>query len=552
MPSPLLAVFNSFGGCSNNLDFSTKKWYSETCTEIRILIDNPGVVNKAKLMKNRNLSNNIAFFPLLFVFFIGLFTFPVYAGTDLRLSSGMKITRVSKPPAPDIFAAAAADMDYPAAALFPQPPLAGFSPLVAITASNKRLWDDFDFEHRLEAGYSGTPLIGSASQNYIIGIFDSGAVVDLIAGASADTLGVVGGYLTINSIPIGGVGGSVDALVSQPIALFAAGLGAVDPNGTLDVTQVKGHSNASIVVAPEISCSNNEEVTGVIGTPFLSFYTTVIRNDQNRTLQRDGKVYSSPDVQLLSSSSPSIPSYPHKIAMEISSLGLVTTAAYYPDFFDLETPMIPTMLGTPLSIPWGGAFFTTIYVVEGEPGPTNPLQPMRVMVDTGAQSSIITPAMAAMLSLPVTPDYAVDVCGVGGLTTDIPVYLIDYVKINALGGAMEFSNAPFVMLDLGSPDGLPLDGVLGMNFFWNRNIVFQPSIAGSSFFQVSDPVAYGNPDLNFDRRMDLADFAIFAAAWMSQAPDESYNPLCDLYLDSRVDEKDFEAFLAHWLAGTAP
>ncbi len=472
----------------------------------------------------------------------------VEANADLRMSSNMKITRISRPHSQEVYAAASTETEYQAAALYPEPPLAGFSPLVAITTSNKRNWADMDYEHDLESIYSGSPLIGSASQNYIIGIYDSGAVVDLIAGSSADTLGIVGPYLTDSVFPIGGVSGTVDALLSQPIGIFASGLGAIDPNGTLDLTKVKGHSNVSAVIAPEISCNNGEAVTGVVGTPFLSFYTAVIRNDLSQNVQKNNQFYSSPEVQILSPTSPLIPTYTKKVAMEFGGLTLSTSATFYPDFEDLETPMFPTMLGMPLSIPFGGAFFATIYVTEGTPGPTNPLQPMRVLVDTGAQSSIMTPAMAAQLSLPLEPDFVVDICGVGGLSTNIPVYKIDYIKINALGGAMEFSNAPFVIVDIGSPDGQPIDGVLGMNFFWNRNIIFQPSLTGSSFLQVSDPVAFGNADFDFSGRVDLADFAIFAAAWMSQSPDPAYNPVCDIYIDSNIDFNDFEAFLMRWLA----
>ena len=115
--------------------------------------------------------------------------------------------------------------------------------------------------------------------------------------------------------------------------------------------------------------------------------------------------------------------------------------------------------------------------------------------------------------------------------------------------AMEFSNAPFVMLDLSLGDGQRLDGVLGMNFFWNRNVVFQPNLQGSSFFQVSDPVIFGNADFNHDGTVDLADFAIFAAAWKSQSSDPTFTPACDMYIDGQIDEKDFEAFLPHWLMG---
>lgn len=503
-------------------------------------------------MNNKNFLNHTALVVTV-AMVIGLPALSAQADTHLRLSHGMKITRITKSQPQEFLAAPASAPETPAQAqapaLYPQPPLAGFSPLVAITASNKRSTEEFDSEHRLEPVFAGSPLTASASENFIIGIFDSGAMVDLVAGNSADILGVTGPYLTDNTMPIGGVSGQIDAFISQPIGLFAAGLDAIDPDGTLDLTKVKGHSNTAILASPDISCDTGESITGVIGTPFVSFYTTVIENDNPKTVFHNGQFHTSPNVQILQPYSASIPQYPRSIAMELNSPAI--TASYF-QLFDVDTWQTtvesPTLLSLfAMSIPTGGVFMTTLYVVEGEPSLTNPPQPMRVMVDTGAQTSIITPGMAAKLSLPLVPDYTIDVCGIGGTTTDVPVYLIDYVKINALGGAMEFSNAPFVMMDLSLGDGQPLDGVLGMNFFWNRNIIFQPDLLGSSFLKVSDPVLYGSADFNHDNQVNLADFAIFAAAWLSESPQDAYNPLCDLYLDGQIDQKDFEAFLMHWL-----
>jgi len=181
--------------------------------------------------------------------------------------------------------------------------------------------------------------------------------------------------------------------------------------------------------------------------------------------------------------------------------------------------------------PTGGAFFATLRATMG--APTNPLTAMRVMVDTGAQASILNPAMAAELSLPREPDFTIDACGVGGLAENIPGYYIDYVRINAFGGALEFSRAPFVVLDLTSPEGGPLDGVLGMNFFWNRNVIFEPSLTGSSFFDVSDPipVAFGDSDVDF--HVDAADASFFFAC-MTGPASTGVSPECD-HLDADFD-----------------
>jgi hypothetical protein len=439
-----------------------------------------------------------------------------------------------------------APLEATAALPYPVPPLAGFSPLIAITTSNKHVNNDDTYEHELEYSYDGSPLNSPVEDNFIIGVFDSGAEVDLVAGDSADTLGLTGSWLTNSSYPVGGVGGSISATISEPLGIFAAGLGAIGTSGQLDPNHLVGHSNVSVLVAPEISCeSTGESITGVMGTPFSSFYTTIIRNDYIHAINIDGQDISSPDIEILEQDDPSIPEYSHKISMELSSPAV--TASYYPeDIFGLTSPTL--LSAVPGYLPTGGKFITTLYVLEGEPGPLNVVQPMRVMVDTGAQSSIMTPSMAANLSLPLEGDFSVDVCGVGGLVTDVPGYYVDYVKINALGGALEFSNAPFVVLDLVIPDisGAPLDGVLGMNFFWNRNIVYAPDLVSGGFLHVSDPIPFGNADFNFDGDVNLIDFSMLASAWLSQSPEPGYLLVCDLYLDSKIDMKDFQVFASHW------
>ena len=457
--------------------------------------------------------------------------------TSIRMGPGGTIVAVhARPTAPQAIAGAAPS--YP----FPRPRLTGFSPLIAITTSDAHSHIDIDYEHNLESGYLCDPrhlpspaqcgsLDPPADRNFVVGVLDSGSVVDLAAGTGASTLGLRGTYLTSNVIPIGGVGGEVNALVTQPIGIYAAGLSAVDSGGTLDLNAVVGHSNVAALVAPPIDCGAGEVVTAFVGTPFLSFYNTVIRVDTPRRVTLGSQTFIAPDVRIQSLLDP-IPEYPRAFAMEIGGISPVTTSSYFPDVEDLVTPVVPTQLSlSALSFPTGGAFFATVRATMG--WPTNLLTSMRMMVDTGAQSSIISPAMAADLNLPRNPDFTIDACGVGGLVQGIPGYYIDYVRINAFGGMLEFSRAPFVVLDLSSPEGGPLDGILGMNFFWNRNVVFEPSLTGSSFFDVSDPipVAFGDSDVDF--HVDAADASFFFAC-MTGPGSMGVNPECD-HLDADFD-----------------
>lgn len=469
-----------------------------------------------------------------------------YHPTNIRISGSFRIVSVSSPvQSPTV---RLTESNTPELAIYSKPPLAGFSPLVAITTSNERSWADFDYEHKLQSTYVGTPLTPSASENYVIGIFDSGSVVDLAAEPSDQVLGLSGQYLTANEFPIGGVSGTLNANISQPVGIFAAGLSAIQENGHLDLTQVVGHSNVSVLVTLPITCDNEETISAVVGTPLISFFTTVIRNDNPQRITIGDQTIIGPDIQIFDQFDPSIPVYPRSIPIEFGGLGPVTTASYYPDFIELEEPMFPTLLSMgPLTIPFGGNFFAEIGILHGEPSPTNPIQMMRVLVDTGAQSSIMSSNMAAKLNLPLEPDFTVNVCGIGGFTEDIPGYYVDYVKINAWGGALEFYQAPIIVLDMESPEGGPLDGILGMNFFWNRNIIFEPSLTGSGFLHVSEPVPFAYADLNFDGNINLEDFAILASAWLTKPGDSKWNPYCDFYTDEFIDMWDLSAFVEVWL-----
>lgn len=478
--------------------------------------------------------------------------------TVLRAGSGLTIVRVQGQSS--VFAATAGTApSYP----HPRPRLSGFSPLIAITTSSKHSPDDIDYEHDLESSYdcfvSGPPFGGDcgalnppADRNFVVGFLDSGSVADLAAGTGATTLGLSGSNLTPNVQPIGGVGGNVDAYVTQPIGIYAAGLSAIDSGGTLDIGALVGHSNVAALAAPPIICEGTEQVSAFVGTPFLAFYTSVIRVDTPRSVMVRGQTFRSPDVQIQGIFDP-ITEFTHAFAMEIGSGGIpALTASYYPDTeLDPEdpgyliTPAVPTALSLlPLIPPTGGLFFREVQAVEGEPSPTNLPITMNLVVDMGAQVSIISEAMRNDLNLPFEPDFTVDACGVGGIIEDIPGYYIDYIRINAGGGPLEFSRVPFVVIDLPFSQLGQLDGVLGMNLFWNRNVTFEPSLTSSSTFYVSDPIPVAFADSDVDFHVDAADASFFISC-ITGPGSISVNPECDhldVNFDGSIDLRDIAAF----------
>lgn len=328
---------------------------------------------------------------------------PAHA-TRIRMGNGRTIVAIT-PGRSDTAAASRSIGSFPN----PRPRLAGFSPLVAIATSDEGhpLGFDLEFEHDLQSTYVGSSLIPGTAPDYVIGFLDSGADVNLAAGSFAVTLGLFGNNLTGVDIPIGGVGNDeVLATITMSVGFFAQGLSAINSAGALNFADMVGHSNVCGLASPAIDCGNGEVLSAVIGMPFLAFYNSLINVDTPRRVEVGGEVYTGPDVRIQDPFEP-LPQYAHLMFMEFGGLAVsATTAAYFPDFLDLVTPALPTLLALfPGTFPTGGNFFAEIELLEGEPGPFNTAISVRLLLDTGAQSSIISRGVAARLNQPFDPDF---------------------------------------------------------------------------------------------------------------------------------------------------
>ncbi len=439
---------------------------------------------------------------------------------------------------------------------YPTVPLAGFTPYIAITTSNRGSstgsFGDVDMEHQMQTGYVGSPLRSQAGYPggpFAIGILDTGADTDLIAGTTANLLGVTGSWLTTNTMDLSGAGGdTLSAKVSKPIGYFAAGLAGIRSNNSLDPNYMIGHTNASVLSAPAIYCGGQEVVSCVLGRPTLAFTTTVIRNDIRRTINYQGQTISGPDVSFLPVGTTNIPPYSRRISMLLDGALPIQTAAWYYDinaflFDPLNadfTPAYPTLLSAAAgSLPTSAMFTVKVDIYHGDE-----VESLNMMLDTGAQSSILRTYAADNLSLPLNGDFAINICGAGGLVEDIPGYYLDRVKISAGGGALNFSHAPFIVMDVAGN----FDGILGMNIFYDRNITLSPDVSTMSYkLYVSDPVEFADTDFNDDNKVNLQDFALFAKSWLANSELSDYNEQCDLFLDNAIDSTDLEILLQNWL-----
>ncbi len=96
------------------------------------------------------------------------------------------------------------------------------------------------------------------------------------------------------------------------------------------------------------------------------------------------------------------------------------------------------------------------------------------MLDTGAQVTVIGSRMAARLRLrPDEFDFEVEIEDVTGTVVMYPGFYIDSIEIPALGDWVSFTNVPVVLLDVSSPEGGTLDGIIGMNLFSDFNLILR-------------------------------------------------------------------------------
>ncbi len=365
--------------------------------------------------------------------------------------------------------------------------------------------------------------------------------------------------ITSNLIEISGATSSVAAWVSQPLGLFIDGLGAIEPNGLLlDTSGMVGETNVSIAVAQNPGTA--PDLPTVIGTPLSVFFTTVFHNDQQITITRDSNEFTAPDIRFYESNDPRIPTYSNIIPLELRPLGAVSVQ-YIPsldDIFDFG-PIAP---GSP-SIIIGNLAQSLFFVhsIDLYNNGKSAIDKDRFMLDTGAQITVIGSRIAARLELdPTNPDFEVEIQDVTGTITMEPGFYIDSVDIPAIGEWLSFTNVPVILLDIASPEGGTLDGIIGMNLFVEFNLVLRN---GGLFLQ-DDPtlefeyIPYLIADIapeNGDRMVDIQDLIAFADAWLATPTSPNWNPNADmapqLTPDGSINFLDFVVFAEHWLKGTA-
>jgi predicted aspartyl protease len=437
------------------------------------------------------------------------------------------------------------------------PPIDGFIPWIAVAVTDER-FDEVDdrFDAVPTDSVIGNYLTSTPEADYAVGIFDTGASAHVMDYAAADQAGLSGSYLTSNMVEVSGVTGSVSAWVSYPIGIFIDGLGAIEPDGSLyDTSGMVGETNVSIAIGDAFYSPN---LPTAIGSPLSVYFAVDFRNDQHITVTHNTEEFTAPDISFYELSDPYCPSYTNIIPLELRPLGGVDVE-YIPDFDPFTFELIPASPSIIVGNSSQSIFF--VHSVDLYQGSKSAIDKDRFMLDTGAQVSVVGSRVAARLGLnPAHPDFEVEIQGVTGDTIIAPGFYIDSIDIPALGEWLSFTDIPVILLDVASPEGGTVDGIIGMNLFVELNFVLR----GGGLFGQDDPSIEFEPipliaDIapqGGDGRVDYLDLAELVSHWLETSISPDWNPECDLAPpsspDGAVNFLDFAVLAEHWLEGVEP
>jgi len=419
------------------------------------------------------------------------------------------------------------------------PPVAGFVPLITVAVTDKRS-DDADWVAETHSSVVGRYLTNSPKTDFTIGLFDTGASVHLIGYAAAQRTGIFAAdLLTPSTVELIGATNSVFAGVSQPLAIFMDGLAAIDPNGmTFDDSNMVGQSNVSVVIGDEPPPDRH---------PITVTY--------------DGNDYTSPGIRFYDIDDAGIPDYANHLPLNFIPSNSINVQ-YFPDLEGIMDFIFQP--GSPSTVI--GSLSQSLFFVDSVDmynGTFSAVDKNRFMLDTGAQITVIGSRIGSRLGLdPANPDFEVEIEDVTGEVTINPGFYIDSLDIPALGSWLSYTNVPVVLLDVSSPEGGSLDGIIGMNLLTNFNLVLRggglPDYGGHSLdFEPVIPRPLGDiaPGIG-DGIVDLRDIAAFANSWLDTSDSLQWNSTADIAPvgapDGRIDFLDFAVMAENWLATNKP
>jgi hypothetical protein len=391
-------------------------------------------------------------------------------------------------------------------------PLGGFIPLVGIgmtrqfaTADDPDGGDTF-FLSQVSDTWGGTPL-GSAAGGtpyFDLALLDTGSAADIITLSSSDSnhfgmdvgySGNTDGFQGTNTQPIFGATGEVELTIEDPLGIYAGGLAHSSTDGTkltMDTSSLRGQTSVSVLEAPA-----SWKLPNVMGLPTAAQHGIVIRNSQPQVFQYQGRTVRSPEVDLITLGTGAQQGITRRTNLRLNPSASFIAGPVYSPSLDLgglggnldlhENPQSPTVVDS-------GGLYVDVDVTNG----SNSVQGKPILLDTGADITVLSEVFAASLGLDITqktPDFRLEVEGSGGVVNGVPGYYVDQLKINAVGGAVTLNHVPVAVLDVPNPTepANTSDAILGMNLFTDRDLVIDavPAATGngsSPRLYISDPV----------------------------------------------------------------
>jgi predicted aspartyl protease len=449
------------------------------------------------------------------------------------------------------------------AAVIDSPPIDGFVPWIVVSITDERggYWD---IDAVPTTDVVGNHLTENPESDYAIGIFDTGASAHVISDDDAFKTGIYDAELvTHQPVTLIGATGTATGYASQPLGIFIAGLDSLEPNGLLlDDSDMLGETNVSIIVGDPVESPN---LPTAIGIPLGVYLSTAFCNNKQLSVTIDGNDFNSPYISFYSLGDSSVPSYSNLIDLQLRPSD-ASAVQYLPcDLIgdcgeDPEgSPAIPSTIWGMLSsqslyfLPWvnlaDGSY--SINFIDG------------FMFDTGAQITVISRTIASGLHLKTkTPDFTVEIQDVTGQVTVAPGFYLDSLDIPADGEWLEYTNVPVVVLNVQSPEGGFLNGIIGMNLFVDLNFVIN---GGGLIGQGYSPTLEFEPACRIigdivpkcgNCIVDYLDLAELVSHWLETSISPNWNPECDMAPpsspDGMVNFLDFTVLAEHWLEGIEP
>jgi hypothetical protein len=438
------------------------------------------------------------------------------------------------------------------------PPIDGFVPWIAVSLTDARSSDDDFYAYDIDY-LVGNYLTTYPQLDFAIGLYDTGASTSIMGYENAVRIGAFDNNLDGPSIvELIGATGTVEAIVSYPLGLFIDGLSVIkpypyDPNGIIeadDLLAMVGEYNTSILLG-QYPMPGAPDLPTAIGSPMSVYYAAHFQVDQQITVTHNGQDFTGPNTTFHPWYDSGIPTYSNKVTLEVRPDG--DYVAYFlwfdPDTFEFY-PLYPSMImGAGMQSLF---FFPEVDLREGNK--TAPAQD-EFMYDTGAQVSVIGSIVAARLELN-DPDFYVEIIDVTGAVTIADGFYLDSIEIPAIGQWLSFTNVPVVMLDIDSPEGGLLDGIIGMNLFTEYNFVLNGGGLSIAPYIEFEQIPYHIPaDIappGGDGKVDYLDLAEFAKAYLAIPTLPNWNSKADLVSDAEINLLDFAVLGQYWGQELAP